>query len=130
MIGSGAAHAIEDAFVLGQALKAYFESPTPGLETYMALYQATRLPRAHKAQITSRQAGEVYEMQGPDFEGLTFEQGLQVIHDKFRDRMRWVWGHDLEADFNTVRDRLGLAYQAPRAVAETEKGGSNATVTV
>ncbi len=78
----------------------------------MSLYQATRLPRAHKAQTTSRQAGEVYEMQGPAFEGLTFEQGLQVIHDKFKDRMRWVWGHDLEADFNEVKERLGLASES------------------
>ncbi|KAL2016666.1 hypothetical protein VTK56DRAFT_3210 [Thermocarpiscus australiensis] len=107
--GSGAGHAIEDAFVLGQSLKSYFENPTPGLEAYMNLYQATRLPRTHKAQTTSRQAGEVYEMQGPAFEGLTFEQGLEVIRDKFTDRMRWVWGHDLEADVEQVKRRLGLA---------------------
>ncbi len=74
----------------------------------MELYQATRLPRTHKAQLTSRQAGEVYEMQGPAFDGLTFEQGLQIIRDKFKDRMGWVWGHDLEADFNEVKERLGL----------------------
>jgi salicylate hydroxylase len=106
--GSGAGHAIEDAFVLGQALKSFFDNPTPGLEAYMSLYQATRLPRAHKAQMTSRQAGYVYEMQGPEFEGLTFEEGLRVIHDKFRDRMGWIWGHDLEADFNETKARLGL----------------------
>ncbi len=94
--------------MLGQALKSYFDNPSLGLQTYMSLYQATRLPRAHKAQTTSRQAGELYEMQGPAFEGLTFEQGLQVIHDKFRDRMGWVWGHDLEADVNAVKKRLGL----------------------
>ncbi|PTB69944.1 FAD/NAD(P)-binding domain-containing protein [Trichoderma citrinoviride] len=106
--GSGAGHAIEDSFVMGQAVKAFFENPAPGLETYMKLYQETRLPRAQKAQLTSRQAGDVYEMQGPEFAGLVFEQRLQVIHDKFKDRMKWVWGHDLEADFNATRTRLGI----------------------
>ncbi|RFU75584.1 hypothetical protein TARUN_6644 [Trichoderma arundinaceum] len=106
--GSGAGHAIEDSFVMGQAVKAFFENPAAGLETYMKLYQETRLPRAQKAQLTSRQAGDVYEMQGPEFAGLVFEQRLQVIHDKFKDRMTWVWGHDLEADFNATRTRLGL----------------------
>ncbi|PNP38259.1 mannitol 1-phosphate dehydrogenase [Trichoderma gamsii] len=106
--GSGAGHAIEDSFVMGQALKAFFENPSAGLETYMKLYQETRLPRAQRAQLTSRQAGDGYEMQGPEFAGLVFEQRLQVIHDKFKDRMTWVWGHDLEADFNATRTRLGL----------------------
>ncbi|KAM0253070.1 hypothetical protein ACHAQJ_007446 [Trichoderma viride] len=106
--GSGAGHAIEDSFVMGQAVKAFFENPTVGIETYMKLYQETRLPRAQRAQLTSRQAGDVYEMQGPEFAGLVFEQRLQVIHDKFKDRMTWVWGHDLEADFNATRTRLGV----------------------
>lgn len=88
----------------------------------MSLYQATRLPRTHKAQTTSRQAGEVYEMQGPDFEGLTFEQGLQVIRERFTDRMRWVWGHDLEADVNDVKQRLGLATPPNKVTAGTGTG--------
>jgi salicylate hydroxylase len=88
----------------------------------MSLYQATRLPRTHKAQTTSRQAGEVYEMQGPDFEGLTFEQGLQVIRDKFTDRMRWVWGHDLEADINDVKQRLGIAPPPGKAAPPAATG--------
>lgn len=85
-----------------------------------SIYQATRLPRTHRAQTTSRQAGEVYEMQGPDFEGLTFEQGLQVVRDKFTDRMRWVWGHDLEADVEEAKRRLAMAQpskQPQRAAA-------------
>lgn len=63
--------------------------------------------------MTSRQAGDVYEMTGPDFEGRTFKEGLQVIHDKFKDRMNWVWGHDLEADFNEVKERLALGGRKP-----------------
>jgi salicylate hydroxylase len=86
----------------------------------MSLYQATRLPRAHKAQMTSRQAGDVYEMQGPNFQGLTFEEGLQVIHDKFKNRMRWVWGHDLEADFNETKARLGLGAAAIRKSVKSD----------
>lgn len=94
----------------------------------MSLYQATRLPRAHKAQMTSRQAGDVYEMQGPEFQGLTFEEGLRVIHDKFKDRMGWVWGHDLEADFNETKARLGL--EDRQFIAKTSRRGRNRLIII
>jgi salicylate hydroxylase len=127
-IGSGAGHAVEDAFVLAQALKSFFDNPRLGLETYMSLYQAARLPRAHKAQMTSRQAGDVYEMQGADFQGLTFEQGLQVIHDKFKDRMSWVWGHDLEADLNETKAKLGLGPDMSSGIEKLRKSDTAVSV--
>jgi salicylate hydroxylase len=72
--------------------------------------------------MTSRQAGYVYEMQGPEFAGLNFEDGLEVIRKKFTDRMRWVWGYDHMADFNEVRDRLGLGEDKKTGVGIQRSG--------
>ena len=61
-----------------------------------------RQPRTRRAQLTSRDAGDVYEMQGPDFAGLTFEQCLPVVAAKLTGRMRWVWGGDVDAEYEAV----------------------------
>lgn len=106
-IGSGAGHAIEDSYILGRCLQDFFRSvkdPASDpeqrrLETWTKLYQNVRLPRAHKAQITSRQAGNVYEMEGKEFTGLSFEQCLPIIKENLQHRMRWVWGADIDEQY-------------------------------
>lgn len=107
-LGSGAGHAIEDANVLGLAIRDYLSNPTASLSTYTSLYQSVRLPRAQKAQITSRQAGDVYEMQGPDFEGLSWEECIPIAAEKLRDRMAWVWSGDIDKDYNAAKLREGI----------------------
>jgi 2-polyprenyl-6-methoxyphenol hydroxylase-like FAD-dependent oxidoreductase len=97
LLGFGAGHSIEDANVLGLTIRDYLRDPTAPLSTYTSLYQAVRLPRAQKAQITTRQAGDVYEMQGLDFHGLSYEECLPIVADKLRDRMTWVCSGDIEA---------------------------------
>ncbi|KAJ5606680.1 hypothetical protein N7510_009461 [Penicillium lagena] len=106
--GSGAGHAIEDANVLGLAIRDFLRNPSASLSTYMALYQAVRLPRAQKAQITSRQAGDVYEFQGPDFKGLSFEECIPVAAEKLKDRMAWVWSGDLDKDYVAAKAKAGM----------------------
>jgi len=69
------------------------------LGTWTQLYEDVRLPRAHKAQITSRQAGDVYEMQESEFEGLSYDQCLPIVADKLKHRMRWVWGADIDKEY-------------------------------
>lgn len=117
--GSGAGHAIEDAFILGLVMRDFFANPAPGLAAYAGLYQAVRRPRAQKAQITSRQAGDVYEMEGKEFEGCkTFEDCLPIVREKLGTRMKWVWGHDLDADYNQVRDQAGLTPKAVSTISD------------
>jgi hypothetical protein len=70
----------------------------------------------------------VYEMQGADFRGLTFEQGLQVIHDKLKDRMSWVWGHDLEADLNETKAKLGLGPDMSSGIEKLRKSDTAVSV--
>ncbi|KIW91094.1 uncharacterized protein Z519_07988 [Cladophialophora bantiana CBS 173.52] len=124
--GSGAGHAIEDAYILGLIVSDYFANPIPGLAAYTALYQAVRRPRAQKAQITSRQAGDVYEMQGKEFEGIaSYEDGLPIVREKLAGRMKWVWGHDLEADYQKAREEAGLAAQTQPKVLPRTNGTVN-----
>ncbi|OCT49146.1 Salicylate hydroxylase [Cladophialophora carrionii] len=99
MQGSGAGLSIEDANVLGFAVRDYLSKPGAGLDKYMLKYQTARVHRAQKAQVTSRQAAAVYDMHGPDFEGKTFEECLPVVRDKVESRMAWLWKSDLEADW-------------------------------
>ena len=107
-LGSGAGLAIEDAHVLALAVRDYLANPDVGLAAYTSLYQDTRLPRAQKAQITSRQAAEVYDLRGPGFEGLTFEESLPVVREKVVNRMAWVWNSSLEADYEAAKARACL----------------------
>ncbi|OAP54227.1 hypothetical protein AYL99_11328 [Fonsecaea erecta] len=127
--GSGAGHAIEDAYILGLVVRDYFSNPTPGVAAYTALYQAVRRPRAQKAQITSRQAGDVYEMQGKEFEGITsYEDCLPIVREKLAGRMKWVWGHDLEADYQKAREEAGLAAQTQLKALPKANGTVNGIV--
>lgn len=107
-LGSGAGHSIEDANVLGLVVRDFLNSPTAKLSTYTSLYQAVRLPRAQKAQITSRQAGEVYEMQGQDFEGLSYDECMPIMAEKLRDRMAWVWSGDIDRDYAAAKAKANI----------------------
>jgi salicylate hydroxylase len=74
----------------------------------MSVYEAVRLPRTKRAQITSRQAGEVYEMQGEAFAGLTYDEGLPVVKSKLEHRMKWVWGGDIDGEYEKLVKERGM----------------------
>jgi salicylate hydroxylase len=48
----------------------------------------------------------VYECQGADFEGLSYEECLPIIKRKLKSRMRWVWGGDIEGDYEAVAGKI------------------------
>ncbi|KAF2103118.1 FAD/NAD(P)-binding domain-containing protein [Rhizodiscina lignyota] len=131
--GSGAGYAIEDAYILGLALKDFFAANAapplnePGssvmvsaprlgnsfqdrksLSTWMQVYQLVRLPRAQKSQIASRESGNLRAMQGSDFEGLSYEECLPVVREKLKGRMKSVWGADIGADYEALVKKTGL----------------------
>lgn len=131
--GSGAGHAIEDGYILGLAVKDYLavnsapslneselntllSAPRLGnalkdrrsLSTWMQVYQLMRLPRAHKSQIASRESGNIRAMQGPDFDGLSYEECLPVVRQKLKGRMKPVWGADIGADYEALVKKTGL----------------------
>jgi salicylate hydroxylase len=51
----------------------------------------------------------VYEMQGPDFEGLSFEECLPIVRDKLKDRMAWVWSGDIDRDYVAAKERACIS---------------------
>ncbi|RFU30512.1 hypothetical protein B7463_g5830, partial [Scytalidium lignicola] len=111
--GSGAGHAIEDAFILGLALKDYLHARAQSDETnklsiWTQLYQDVRLPRAQRSQKGSRVAGETLKMKGPDFEGLNYDECLPVLRNKLEGRMKWVWTGDINAEYNDAAKKAGL----------------------
>jgi salicylate hydroxylase len=97
---------IEDANVLGFAVRDYLSQPSAGLASYMLQYQEARVHRAQKAQVTSRQAAAVYDMRGPDFEGKKFEECLPIVREKVQSRMAWLWKSDLDADWVAARTSI------------------------
>ena len=131
--GSGAGHAIEDAYILGKALRDFFKhaSSPIDLAVWTQVYQSVRLPRAQKAQITSRQAGDVYEMEGPTFEGLNFEECLPIVKEKLQNRMKWVWGADVDKQYEEVAQMVTHPAAATNGdVMNMVNGGVKAADTV
>ncbi|KAH8896668.1 FAD/NAD(P)-binding domain-containing protein [Thozetella sp. PMI_491] len=106
--GAGAGQAVEDGYILGRALADYLASrrdgpEPPALERFMDLYQRVRLPRAQKVQTTSREAGELYELRSPFFEGKTYDECLEPLTERLHTRMKWIWGEELDAAYETMR---------------------------
>lgn len=93
-LGAGAGQAMEDGWVLGRSLSEYLSNSSnphfATLESTACLYQTIRLPRAQKAQATSRAAGNTYEMQAEDMKDKSFEECIPMIAQRTRERMKWV----------------------------------------
>lgn len=87
-------------------------SPRYGLQDYLQLYQAIRFPRAEKVQLTSRQAGDLYEMRSEDVVGLSYEDGLSITKAKLQDRMKWIWTDDIDSAYEKARKNLKMGGQA------------------
>jgi salicylate hydroxylase len=66
------------------------------------MYQTLRLPRAQRAQRTSREAGEVYELQGEGLGGKTLDECMPELRNRLKDRMNWVWTEDIDAMYEQV----------------------------
>ena len=114
-LGAGAGQSMESGWVLGRALSDFLRSSREAdnghandhfatLEAMAALYQRVRLPRAQKTQVTSRAAGDTYEMQAPDMVDKDFEECCGMLEERTRERMKWVWEEDLDAAYVKVRD--------------------------
>ncbi|KAL4888671.1 hypothetical protein BDV59DRAFT_196286 [Aspergillus ambiguus] len=105
--GAGAGQSMEDGYVLGRALDDYFRhldtSCQYSLQDALHLYQSIRYPRSEKVQVTSRQAGDLYELRTPEVTGLSFEESLPVVKAMLQDRMKWIWSEDLDQLYETAR---------------------------
>jgi salicylate hydroxylase len=76
------------------------------LKYWLHLYQKVRLPRAQKVQETTREAGDIYEMQSPDMKGLPFEACMPLVKERIASRMKWIWTADIDAVYEAARSSL------------------------
>lgn len=107
-LGAGASQAMEDAWVLGRAIRDYlssFKGPRfRSLSTMADLYQQVRVPRAHKAQIISRAAGNTYELQTEEMIDKSFEECLPMLKKLTEERLKFVQEPELDALYEDARD--------------------------
>ena len=97
--GAGAGMALEDALVLSHLLGQVDDGNN--LEKAFQAYDETRRLRTQKLVTTSREAGEMYDLEGA---------GIGDDLDKFRAnmnvRMNWIWDEDLEEELGNARNIL------------------------
>ncbi|ETK85579.1 hypothetical protein F441_09804 [Phytophthora nicotianae CJ01A1] len=89
--GSGAAMAIEDAYVLSSLLADVYHSSD--LKAAFQAFEKVRLYRTQKVVTTSHEAGKLY-----DFELPGYEDDVKKIAENLQKRMRWIWEEDLEQE--------------------------------
>jgi salicylate hydroxylase len=61
-----------------------------------------RLPRAQKVQETTREAGDIYEMQSRDMSDLTFDQCMPLVKARIESRMKWIWTDDIDSAYEAA----------------------------
>jgi salicylate hydroxylase len=99
--GAGAGQATEDALFLARLLGSpnVNKSSNPEkLQKALELYQKYRHDRAAKVQITSAQAGLLYEGRGVEGEGQDFDK----VKANLDDRMRWIWDYDVDGNVKAM----------------------------
>ena len=105
-VGAGAAQAMEDGWVLGRAVSDHLrtqDSPFPTIEAMAAAFQAARLPRAQKAQATSRLAGKTYDCQTEDMIDLEYSKCCPLLGERIAQAMKWSWQEEVDLSYENAR---------------------------
>jgi salicylate hydroxylase len=102
-LSQGAAMAIEDAYVLAQAL-AYFGAGE--LDAALAAYEAERRPRTARVQLEARERGRTYHLSSPEelrARDLAFRREQALNPNAVGIKAEWVYQYDAR----TCRERFG-----------------------
>lgn len=86
--GAGAGQAIEDALVLAEVLAA--ARVKANISAALKAYDIIRRPRSQAVVKTSREAGNLYKMLGPE------GSDVNMIRENLTTRMNWIWYESLE----------------------------------
>ena len=90
-LAQGAAMAVEDGWVLSQALKSY------PIEKALTLYHMARLPRTTKVQAASRANMKTFHISGPLSQLSTYGPmwiGGRVLPSVIGSRFDWIYGYN------------------------------------
>lgn len=101
-LGAGAGQSLEDGYVIGRVLSEYFQGSLT-LGQSLCLYHTIRYPRSERVQVTSRQAGDLYELNLDELSGLNYDDALPIVKAKLEDRMKWIWTEDMDDVYDKVR---------------------------
>ncbi|KAI9734363.1 MAG: hypothetical protein M1834_002469 [Cirrosporium novae-zelandiae] len=103
----GAGQSIEDGYILGRIMQDYFRSGGSSIKGNLArwlnLYESVRLPRAQKAQQTSREAGDIFEMRTDDMKDRSYDECIPEVAERIRHRMKWLWFEDIDTAYEKAR---------------------------
>ncbi|KAL1311498.1 hypothetical protein AAFC00_001621 [Neodothiora populina] len=94
--GSGAAMAIEDAYILSELMG--MAKNIGNLEAIFRAYDAVRLDRTMKLVQTSRECGEVYDFLDPEI-----QDDAAALHKNLTTRFNWIWDEDVEGQWAKAR---------------------------
>lgn len=96
--GSGAGMCMEDCYVLAELLGGV--SSADDLVKVFEAYETVRRPRALKLVETSREAGLLWDLEGPE------DGDLDAYEENAVSRMSWIWDHKIEEDLERARELL------------------------
>lgn len=103
--GSGAGMAIEDSYILGhlisEALSVETVDAGKAIPAAFRLYDATRRERTLQLVEDSRETGQLYDLEHPEF-GTDKDK----IRETLLKRMDWVWNHNVEDELADSLDKL------------------------
>lgn len=60
--------------------------------------------------MTSREAGDLYEMKINGVLGLSYDDALPVVKSLLEDRMEWIWNEDIEEVYARTRTEWQRSY--------------------
>ncbi|MGO4003364.1 salicylate 1-monooxygenase [Pseudomonas fluorescens] len=87
--GAGAGQGLEDAYFMAELLGNPSHSATD-IPTLLEVYDHVRRARASRVQLTSREAGELYE-----YKTAGVGSDTPKLKNLLESRMDWIWKHDL-----------------------------------
>ena len=100
--GAGAGMCVEDAYILSQMLARCHAKGDFNLA--FKAYDAVRRPRSQKLVKTSKEAGQLWDLEG---EGLGDD--LEAFEKNATTRMSWIWDHDISVDLKRAHDIMGAS---------------------
>lgn len=93
--GAGAGMCVEDCYILGELLGD--ATGVQDLEKVFHAYDEVRRPRSLKLVGTSREAGMLYDFEGPEGDDL------EAIERNLKQRMSWLWDADMTVELERAR---------------------------
>lgn len=110
-LGAGGGAAISDGWALGRALSEYLSSSSEVLTTVekvAEVYQAARLPEAHRIQAMSRENGHSSEMQTPEMMGKSYDECCAMFSEGFRRRLKMSLGDETDALYEKAKEAMAV----------------------